>query len=333
MATLRDVARAAGVSVATASRVANGLDSVKAETRDRVRRAMQELMYISPSQTGITDAIGLLVPELANPIFPALAQAMERRAKAWGFASILCNTGGSVEDEADYVIMLLERQVAGMIFISCEGADLRAAQGHYERLHSEGAKLVFVNGGPRAIDAPTVGIDEREAGRLATEHLVALGHERVGFVAGPNHFLPTKQKAEGLSDALAERGLADAGHVAHGAFSIEGGRRAMRKLLGSQQPPTGVICSSDVMAIGALLEVRSRGLRVPEDISIVGFDGIDATAWMDPPLTTVEQPIEDMAEMAVNALWSLMEEPDRHVPNFLFRPRLRAGGSTAPPRG
>lgn len=331
MATLRDVAARAGVSIATASRVANGFDSVKAETRERVKRAMQELMYVAPRHQQITGAIGLLVPELANPVFPALAQAMETRAKGWGFASILCNTEGSAEAEAEYVQMLLERQVAGMVFISSEVADLHAQHGHYQQLLALGARLVFVNGAPRNIDAPAVGIDERAAGHSATQHLLDLGHRRIGFVAGPAHFVPTQEKARGRADALRAVGLDsdEAQLIANEPFGFEGGRRALRTLLAADDPPTGVICSSDVMAIGALKEAEAQGLRVPEDLSIVGFDGIEAATWTHPSLTTVEQPIGEIGEMAVNALWSLIEEPERRIPNFLFRPNLRHGGSTA----
>lgn len=291
---------------------------------------MDELVYIRRNGT-TSGAIALLVPELANPVFPALAQAMETRAKALGLATILCNTGGSVDAEADYVIMLLQRRVGGMIFISSEGADLRARHGHYSRLLREGAQLVFVNGGPRGIDAPTVGIDERAAGRLATEHLLSLGHERIGFVAGPSHYVPTQEKEAGRVEALAAAGVSANGYVAHGTFSIEGGRRAIRKLLSGSSPPTGVICSSDLMAIGAMQEAQSRGLRVPDDLSVIGFDGIEATTWTSPSLATVEQPIAEIADMAVTALWSLMQDPTRHMPNFLFRPRMREGASTAPP--
>ncbi len=330
--TLRDVADRAGVSIATASRVANRLDSVKPETRERVRRAMQELMYVPLRHSGITGAIGLLVPELANPVFPALAQAMETGAKAWGFASILCNTEGSPTTESDYVHMLLERQVAGMIFISCEGADLEADHTHYRRLLAQGARLVFVNGAPRGLDAPAVGVDERAAGHLATSYLLGLGHRRIGFVAGPARFLPTVEKAHGRADALRAAGLDAARLIAHEEFSVKGGRRSLRRLLHEDEPPTGVICSSDLMAIGALQEAYEQGLAVPEQLSIVGFDGIDAATWTRPTLTTVAQPIGGIAEMAVNALSSLTKEPGRHVPNFLFRPRIREGGSCAPPR-
>lgn len=333
MSTLREVADRAGVSIATASRVATGSQSVRPDTRERVMRAMAELMYIAPRHSTLAGAIGLLVPELENPVFPALAQAMETRAKAWGLASILCNTEGTPEGETEYMRMLLDRQVAGMIFISCEGADLEADNRHYARLHRQGARLVFVNGTPQPIDAPSVGVDERTAGHLATQHLLELGHRRVGFVAGPRRFLPTEQKEEGRAMALRRAGLPPQPElITHEAFGVEGGRRALRSLLAVPEPPTGVICSSDMMAIGALQEAHTQGLRVPDDLSIVGFDGIAAASWTQPPLTTVAQPIADIAETAVSALWSLVEEPERPVPNVLFRPKLHEGRSTAPPK-
>src|SRR5919197_3908630 len=146
MASLRDVARQAGVSVATASRVVSGFDNVRAETRERVERAMRDLLYVPPGRPKQTGAIGLLIPELANPIFPAFAQAMETQATKAGLATILCNIRGSTVAETEYVQMLLERRVEGMIFISSEAADLLADHTHYARLLSQGARLVFLNG-------------------------------------------------------------------------------------------------------------------------------------------------------------------------------------------
>jgi DNA-binding LacI/PurR family transcriptional regulator len=331
MPSLRDVARRAGVSVATASRVASGSDAVRAETRERVERAMRELLYVAASPRVDSGVIGLLMPELANPIFPALAQAMETRATALGFVTVLCTTAASPEAEAEYVHMLLERRVDGMIFISCEMTDLRADHSHYARLLAEGARLVFVNGGVERLDVPAVGVDERAAGHLATTHLLELGHRRIGFVAGPSHFVPTREKAAGREAALAEAGIDGdvAGLVATADFNVAGGRQALRELLDRAERPTAVICSSDLMAIGVLQEAAAAGLRVPEDLSVVGFDGIDATAWTQPALTTIEQPVADIAETAVNALKSLMTEPDRPLPNFLFRPQLRVRASTA----
>src|SRR5262249_4826904 len=143
MASLREVASRAGGSVATASRVANGRSGVAPETRARVERAMRELLYVPPAVRTETGLIGVLVPELANPIFPALAQAIETRAAPDGFASILCNTGEAAFREVDYVHMLLDRRVQGMIFISCEMTNLRGEHSHYAQLVSEGARIVF----------------------------------------------------------------------------------------------------------------------------------------------------------------------------------------------
>jgi DNA-binding LacI/PurR family transcriptional regulator len=333
MASLRDVAKQAGVSVATASRVVSGLDNVRSETRERVERAMRDLLYVPPGRRPATGMIGLLVPHLWNPIFPALAQAMEERATEAGYASILCNTSAAAFREVDYVHMLLDRGADGMIFISCEMTNMSGEHDHYERLVEEGARLVFVNGALNTLDVPSVGVDERTAGELATQHLIDLGHERIGYVAGPDHYLPTRQKAAGRRSALRAAGLDPDGLVAHGDdFTVVGGRVALRELLALKKRPTGVVCSSDLMAIGAVQEATKQGLSVPEDLSIVGFDGIEATAWTDPPLTTVEQPIEEIAETAVNALRTMMDAPTKPLPDSFFRPSLRKRASTAPPR-
>jgi DNA-binding LacI/PurR family transcriptional regulator len=330
MANLRDVAQQAGVSVATASRVATGSAAVRAVTRERVERAMRDLLYVPPSRRATTGAIGLLVPELGNPIFPALAEEMERRATEAGLATILCNTAGSASREADYVHMLLERRVDGMIFISSEVTDLRSDHGHYRRLVAEGARLVFVNGGTEQLDVTSIGVDERAAGRLATDHLLLLGHTRIGFAAGHEHSAPTREKGAGRDAALRAAGLRPEGLVAHASFGVDGGREAFRLLVDAPGgPPTGIICSSDLMAIGVIREAEAHGLRVPDDLSVVGFDGIDAARWNEPPLTTVEQPIGEIAETAVRALQALIAEPDQSLPNYVFRPQLRLGRSTA----
>jgi DNA-binding LacI/PurR family transcriptional regulator len=333
MSNLRDVARHAGVSVATASRVASGLDNVRSETRERVERAMRELLYVPPSRRTETGVIGLLLPDFENPIFPELAQAIERRATEAGFASILCSTTAAAFREVDYVHMLLDRQVDGMIFISCEMTNMSGEHDHYARLVEEGARMVFVNGALNALSVPSVAVDEVIAGDCATQHLLDLGHTRIGYVAGPHFYLPTQQKAAGRKRALRAAGLDPDGLVEHADFSVDGGRRAIRALFSRDLPPSGVICSSDLMAIGVLQEAAAAGLRVPADLSVVGFDGIDAANWTSPSLTTVEQPIEEIAETAVRVLQTLIAEPEKPLPHSAFRPRLRVRESTAPPGG
>ena len=333
MASLRDVAARARVSVATASRVATGSAPVREETRQRVLRAMRELLYVPAGRSAPTGAVGLLVPEFGNPIFAALAQALETRATEAGDASILCNTAGSALREVDYVHMLLERRVDGMVFICAEVTDVRGEHGHYAQLVERGARLVFVNGASESLHVTSVGVDERAAGRLATEHLLVLGHRAVGFVAGEAYAAPTLQKLEGRDDALRAAGVSPNGFVAHAPFTVAGGRSALRALMAKRARPTGVICSNDLMAIGALQEASALGLRVPEDLSIVGFDGIDAVGWTQPPLTTVEQPIEEIAATAIRALRAQIESeaPVRTLPSYVFRPQLRDGGTTAAP--
>ena len=328
MASLRDVAQQAGVSLATASRVASGSLAVRQETRERVEEAMRDLLYVPPGRKPATGAIGLLVPELSNPVFPALAQAMEARATEAGLATILCNTTAAAFREADYVHMLLDRRVDGMIFISCEMTHLAGDHEHYGRLVDEGARLVFVNGALDGLDVPCVSVDERHAGYVATQHLISLGHRRIGFVAGPADYLPTREKAAGRDEALRQAGLSPDGLVAHGDFTLDGGRRALRQLLAKPNRPTAVICSSDVIAIGVVQEAREAGLDVPGDLSVVGFDGIEAAGWVDPPLTTIEQPIEEIAATAVDLLRTVIAEPGRSLPRVLFQPKLRRGGST-----
>jgi DNA-binding LacI/PurR family transcriptional regulator len=235
--------------------------------------------------------------------------------------------------EVEYVHMLLERRVDGMIFISAEITDLRGEHSHYRQLLERGARLVFVNGGAESLDVTSVGVDERAAGRIATEHLIELGHERIGFVAGEAYASPTREKAAGRADALSAAGLRPDHLVAHGTFSVAGGRSALRALLDASNGdrPTAVICSNDLMAIGALQEAATLGLGVPDELSIVGFDGIEAASWTQPALTTVEQPIDEIAETAIEALQALVDDPGQTLPSYVFRPTLRVGGTTAAP--
>ncbi len=164
MASLRDVADRAGVSLATASRVASGSSAVRPETKERVEGAMRDLLYVPPGRVEASNAIGLFVPDFSNPIFAALAEAMEMHASRSGLATILCNTHGSAGRERDYVRMLLERGVEGMLFISAEITDIRGRHSHYAKLLERGARLVFVNGGSEELDVTSVGVDERAAG-------------------------------------------------------------------------------------------------------------------------------------------------------------------------
>lgn len=335
MASLRDVAQDAGVSLATAWRVATGSDGVRPETRARVERSMRALLYVLPSQPPQTGVIGLLIPQLTNPILPALAEAIETRANAAGLASILCNTAGSAEREVEYVHMLLKRQVDGMVFVAGNASDEQGNHAHYRRLHDEGARFVFVNSMSGDLGAPSVGVEPRDAGRAATEHLIELGHRRIGYIGGPARFTGTREQSAGWRDALLAADLSPEGLMSNDTtdFSFAAGARGISRLLDATAPqPTGVICNNDLMAVGVMHELAARGQHVPDDMSVIGFDGIEVGSWTRPPLTTMEQPIGDIASTAIEALQTMIKEPGRILPRSSFRARLRVGSSTGAPR-
>jgi DNA-binding LacI/PurR family transcriptional regulator len=334
---LADIADAAGVSISTVSRVLNRRPGVHEETRRRVLSVLAELRY-TPRGLGVlhsTGVLGLLVPELTNPVFPAFAEALEARAAERGYSTVLCNTQAASVREEEYVRMLLSRGVAGMIFVSPESTDSLAPHGHYKRLREDGVRMVFVNGGMPTLDVPDVCIDEQVAGYLATRHLVGLGHQRIGFVSGPPHSVPTRLKRAGWQAALEEAGLdADPKLVAHAQYGAEGGVAATASLL-DMAGPTALVCGSDVMAFGALREAGRRGLAVPGELSIVGFDDIPMAPYASPPLTTLAQPIVEMAQSAVDGLIAELEGEDAVgglAHSRVFRPQLVVRESTAAPR-
>ncbi|MBP2475141.1 DNA-binding LacI/PurR family transcriptional regulator [Crossiella equi] len=349
MTGLADIAKAAGVSISTVSRVLNRRAGVNEATRQRVLGVLADLPY-TPRGLGAlqrTGVIGLLVPELSNPVFPAFAEALETRAARAGYGSLLCNTRSAslrAEDngngerelvEEEYVRMLLARGVEGMVFVSPEINNTEdGGAGYYGKLLADGVQMVFVNGGAPALDVPDVTVDEQVAGYLAARHLVELGHRRVGFVCGPARSLPSRLKRAGWSAALEEAGLpADPALVAHAPYGAAGGAQAMGRLLDGAKP-TAVICSSDHMALGAMREAHRRGLVVPRDMSIVGFDDIPLAAYCSPALTTLAQPIEEMARAAVDELVNRLNPAVRRGGGSysrVFRPKLVVRESTAPP--
>jgi DNA-binding LacI/PurR family transcriptional regulator len=331
---LAEIAEAAGVSISTVSRVLNRRAGVNEETRQRVLEALSQINY-TPRGLGVlrrTGVLGLLVPELANPVFTAFAEAVETRAARKGYSTVLCNTHSASVREEEYVRMLNARGVEGMVFVSSEFTDSTAAHDHYGRLRDEGVRMVFVNGTLPSLDVPSVSVDEEAAGYLATQHLLELGHRRIGFVAGPARSTPTKDKTSGYTAALEAAGLRpDAGLIAHSAYGTAGGQQAMRRLLDRAAAPTAVICSSDLMALGAIHECQSRGLHVPDDVSVVGFDDIPLASYVVPTLTTLAQPIADLARMAVEVLLGEIEGTAEPTSARTLRPRLVVRESTAPP--
>ncbi|KUH36183.1 MULTISPECIES: LacI family DNA-binding transcriptional regulator [Streptomyces] len=332
---LADIAAQAGVSEATVSRVLNGKAGVAAPTRHRVLAALDVLGYERPVRLRQRSAglVGLLVPELTNPIFPAFAQVIEQVLAGYGYTPVLCTQlpGGATEDEL--VEQLEERGVTGIVFLSGLHADTSADPSRYERLAARGVPFVLINGYNERVDAHFVSPDDRAAARMAVRHLVELGHERIGLAIGPTRYVPARRKAEGFVSALhrmlgvePERART---FVRPTLFGVEGGHAAADVLL--DQGCTGIVCGSDLMALGAIRAVRARGLDVPSDVSVVGFDDSPLIAFTDPPLTTVRQPVRAMATAAVDALLEEIEGNPVQRTEFVFQPELVVRGSTSSP--
>ncbi|MCL3860617.1 LacI family DNA-binding transcriptional regulator [Actinotalea sp. K2] len=333
---LKDLADQAGVSTATVSRVLNGKAGVATQTRKSVLAALDVLGYDRPEKlrTRSKGLVGLIVPELGNPVFPALAQVVETSLSDSGYTPLLCtqSPGGTTEDE--YVEMLLEHGVDGIVFVSGRHADTTATHDRYHRLRSRGLPIVLVNGHAEGIDAPSISADDAVAVDLAVRHLTSLGHRRIGLAIGPDRYTPARRKLAAFTAAMEREGATEVPtHVVTTLFTVEGGQAAGGELIDSGH--TAIICGSDLMALGAIRAARARGLRVPEDISVVGYDDSPLIAFTDPPLTTVRQPVLGMGQAAVNALVS--EISGTRVPRaeLLFHPELivRRSTGTAPVPG
>lgn len=329
---LKDLADQAGVSTATVSRVLNGKPGVAAETRKAVLAALDVLGYDRPEKlrNRSQGLVGLIVPELDNPVFPALAQAIETTLADRGYTPLLCtqSPGGTTEDE--YIEMLIEHAVDGIVFVSGRHADTAASTERYHRLRGRGLPIVFVNGFAAGVDAPSVSTDDAVAVSLAVRHLQSLGHERIGLAVGPDRYVPARRKIATFATLLDQRrpGADIQDHVVSTLFTVEGGQVAGGELIDSGH--TAVVCASDLMALGVIRAARSRGLRVPEDLSVVGFDDSPLIAFTDPPLTTLRQPVGSMGKAAVSALMAEIAGARVSRTELLFHPELIVRGSTGP---
>ncbi|MEY9966552.1 LacI family repressor for deo operon, udp, cdd, tsx, nupC, and nupG [Streptacidiphilus sp. MAP12-16] len=335
-ARLADIAAQAGVSEATVSRVLNGKPGVSAATRQTVLAALDVLGYERPTRLRQRSAglIGLITPELSNPIFPAFTQVIEQVLTRYGYTPVLCTQtpGGSTEDEL--VELLVERGVTGIVFISGLHADTTADTERYAKLIGQGVPFVMINGYSPKIAAAFISPDDRAAMQMAVQHLAGLGHQRIGLAVGPARFVPVERKLEGFAEAMqSQLGLTEAAAAAlvqHSLFSVEGGQAAAGALL--DRGCTAIVCGSDLMAFGAIRAARSRGLSVPGDVSVVGFDDSPLIAFADPPLTTIRQPVEAMGAAAVNVLLEEIGGNPAQRGEFVFQPELVVRGSTAAAR-
>ncbi|HWD62879.1 MAG TPA: LacI family DNA-binding transcriptional regulator [Humibacter sp.] len=328
---LAEVARKVGVSEATVSRVLNEKPGVSEATRQAVLTALDVLGYERPTKLRGERArlVGLVLPELSNPIFPAFAEVVGGALAQNGYTPVLCTQTAGGITEADYVDLLLEQHVSGVVFAGGLYTQEAGSHDHYEKLRDVNLPTVLVSAPIDGIGFPTVSCDDRVATQLAVRHLIQLGHTRIGFVLGPRDHVPSKRKY-GAAKAEMERAKLefDDELVVRSLYSLEAGQAAAAKLL--RTGVTAIVCASDPLALGVIRAVRRAGLRVPEDVSVVGYDDSALMGCVEPPLTTVRQPIEPMGRMVMELLTAQIKGERPAVDEFLFEPELVVRASTGP---
>lgn len=326
---LADVATQAQVSTATVSRVLNDKPGVSDDVRQRVLSALTDLGYERPTRlhTRPTGLVGLVLPDVSNPIFPAFCDVIATMLHDRGYQPVLCaqTPGGPSEDQ--YIQLLLDQGAAGIVFISCAHADTCADLARYHLLRSRGVPVVLVNGHAAGVDAPCVSVDDQAAVDLALRHLTDLGHRRIGLAVGPLRYIPAQRKHDAFLQRLRADGVPDpAAHAVTTLFTVEGGQSAAGELIDSGH--TAIVCGSDLMALGAVRAARARGLRVPQEVSVVGFDDSRLLEFTDPALTTVRQPVAVMGRAVVDALDAEIDGTPVTRTELLFAPELVVRGST-----
>ncbi|MYY03127.1 MULTISPECIES: LacI family DNA-binding transcriptional regulator [unclassified Streptomyces] len=329
---LIQVAEFAGVSQLTVRRVLNSSPSVAPATRERVLRALDVLGLQRPAAAANerSPLVGLVVPDLQNPVFPSFVEALAGRLNKRGYVPVLCTRTADGVSEANYVEMLLAQNIGGIVFVGSSYTDVGAEQG--AALKERQVPMVLVNVADENPDLVQISADDTQAVQQAMLHLEGMGHERIGLVIGPGGHVPSVRKLRGFAQFWQARGVDRKRWlpwVGHTLFSLEAGARAISDLLG--QGVTAVVCGSDTLALGVVRGARREGLRVPEDLSVVGFDDSAFMSAVDPPLTTCRQPVAAMAEAAVGALTEQIQNR-RTAPGLtLFQAELIVRSSTARP--
>ena len=331
MSNIRAVAELAGVSVATVSRTLQQPERVSQKTRARVLQAVKETGY-KPNQmavqfrSGKTRNLVVLVPTVANVFFARVISGMQQAAHERQYTLLLCNTMADTSVEASYAHMVHTAQADGVVQLRAHNPFVSS------ELPTEGlwpmvnACEVLDN-----VPCPTVQLDNRAAAAAMTRHLLSLGHQRIAMIKGPAKSPLTRDRLAGYRDALQDAGiLPDEQLQSAGDFSLAAGFQAAAALLDLAKPPTAIFCENDEMAIGALQCIRQRGLRVPQDISVAGFDDICFAAFSEPPLTTIAQPAEDFGRTAVNLLIDVLEGRLRTAPKVILPFELINRQSTGP---
>ncbi len=312
MATILDIARLTGISKSTVSRVLSGRGYVKEETRKRVEKAMKELNY-TPNyiargmRTNKTSAIGFFVPDYSNPFYSELFKGIEQVTRKAGYMNLLCHTDEDAKAELYYIGELLKRQIDGIIFCTYN----QSPEGlKYLSKLAKTTPIVFMDPVYGDQSFSSVVSDGFSGSRHAVKHLSDKRCKKIGYIKGPRHHAVTGERYRGYREGLKDSNLDfDEELVFEGDFSLNSGKMAVDYFLSLDHIPDGIIAATDLMAIGALHRLNRSGVKVPEEVKIVGFDNIPLSELIDPSLTTVAQPIRDLGINAAELLLKKIDNP------------------------
>ena len=333
---IREVAERAGVSIATVSRTVNRIPTVNPDLAKRVWKAIDEVGYLPNTQaralvSGRSRMLGLIVSEITNPFFPELVQEFETLAVAQGYEVLIGSTNYEPERTEMLIRRMLQRNVDGVAVMTF-GIEEDLVQKLVEREFP----LVFIDAGPDLPNIRVLKVDYGEGIRQAVQHLAALGHRRIAFITGPLRLRSAVARRDAFLKCMGDLGLTvPPEHIVEGRHTMEGGITAMERLVAADDLPTAVMCSNDMTAIGVLHALYRTTHKVPDEISVVGFDDVHLAQFMLPPLTTVQMSCTHLAAAAIDALRAGIE-PD-HASNakreWRIPTRLVVRQSTAFPRG
>jgi DNA-binding LacI/PurR family transcriptional regulator len=335
MVRLKDIARHAGVSVMTVSKALRDQPDVSAATKVRIKSLAQQMGYVPDSsaqglRTRTTKLFGLVIPSSTNPIFTRVVYAIEERAQELGYGILLAHTHNMPEREEVCIRRLLSRRVDGL-FISPVYRFEAEARIYQEVLARQTPTVLIGPPAPFCKSFVSVEIDEQAASHAATQHLLKLGHKRIAYLTGPHTALWAHERFEGYRRALREAGLdADDKLVFQAGNTIEDGAKAAQQMLNESCGATAVQAVNDLVAIGCAQTLFAKGLRIPEDISLVGFGNITLAKYFRVPLTTIRQPKYRLGMAAVEAMMNLLQ--GQHVETKRLPAELVERKSTAPPR-
>lgn len=329
---MKDVAARAKVSTATVSRALMNPDKVSQHTRHRVEQAAIEVGYLPHSlgrniKRNESRTLLVIVPDICDPFFSEIIRGIEITAASHGYLVLIGDCAHQNQQEKTFIDLIITKQIDGMLLL---GSHLPFGASKEDQRHLP--PMVMANEFAPELELPTVHIDNLTAAFNAVSYLQKLGHKRIACIAGPEEMPHCRYRSQGYIQALRRNGIdVDPHYIARGDFTFEAGSTALEQLLALPQPPTAVFCHTDVMAMGAISCAKHHGLRVPEDLSIMGFDDIAQAKFCDPPLTTVAQPRFSIGKEAMLLLLEQLQGHTVSNGSRLLECVLVERGSTSPP--